>query len=116
MTQFICQCGQKISLTVDPNKSDGSLIWDDDFAKWQIRRSQEIAKFITSLLRGNAESFIRQFYQTKKIENINPEEVVEDILSQTDQYSLNIVRCQKCRRIYIQKRPGTNKYESFIKI
>ena len=52
MTQFACKCGSKISLTVAPNANEGSLLWDDVFEEWQRKRSSEIEKFISLVLKG----------------------------------------------------------------
>ena len=113
MPKFGCRCGHTISLVASPSPHEASLIFDRDFDDLCNRRTAAVDAFLAAVRDGKRDLWITEFYGRRPFE-ISDGSIIDDIITHEDDFSLAIVVCPECGRLYRQRKHGENEYDCYI--
>ena len=113
MLKFGCRCGYTISLVASPSPHEASLIFAPDFDKLSNKRAAAIDAFLEAVREGKRNEWITEFYGWPQF-GISDGSIIDDIITQEDVFSLSIVICPECGRLYRQRQHGVNEYECYL--
>ena len=116
MHEFACRCGNKI-VVLPPSPIAGYLVWDRDVDLSIDLRRKELDGFLNACASGNRDSWMRYFYGSSnggvRLSQKSDTDVIEDILSQSDQYTRICYRCSICGRVYIELESGVGQFQAY---
>ena len=113
MPKFGCRCGHTISLVVSPSLHEASLIFDPDFDELCNRRTAAVDAFLAAVRNGKRDEWVTEFYGRPPF-GISDGSIIDDIITREDEFSLLIVICPECGRLYRQRKHGENEYDCYI--
>ncbi|MEL6107604.1 MAG: hypothetical protein AAFU85_16310 [Planctomycetota bacterium] len=113
MPKFGCRCGHIISLVAVPSPHEAHLIFDPEFDALCKRRTTAIDAFLAAVRDGKRDEWIAEFYGRPPF-GISDGTIIDDIITREDEFSLLVVVCPKCGRLYRQRKRGENEYDSFV--
>ena len=113
MPRFGCRCGHTISLVAAPSTHEANLIFDLDFDELCKRRTAAIDAFLAAVRGGRRDQWITEFYGRPSL-GISDGSIIDDIITREDQFSLLIVVCPTCGRLYRQRKHGENEYDCYL--
>jgi type III secretory pathway component EscR len=115
MSKFKCTCGNVISDTVYPSKTEAWLYTEEDGEIFETEIEERFYEFLKSVLDGKRQEYIEKYFDTQYYPaDIKDNEVISDSLTQLlRKYTMSICECENCGRIHVQKKPGINEYISF---
>ena len=116
MHEFACGCGNRILVT-PPSPNAGYLVWDQDVDLSIEARRKEIATFLNAVASGRRDAWLHYFYgasvSSVRLTQKSDADVIEDILSQLDQYTRICYRCPRCGSLYVELKPGSGSYQAY---
>ncbi|TWU50685.1 hypothetical protein Poly51_39780 [Rubripirellula tenax] len=113
MPKFGCRCGHTISLVSVPSPHEANLIFDPEFDELCNRRTAAIDAFLAAVRDGKRDLWITEFYRRPPFD-ISDGSIIDDIITREDDFSLAIVVCPECGRLYRQRKHGENEYDCYV--
>jgi hypothetical protein len=114
MSKMACICGNVISDVVCPCPTEGWLTGDEDRERFQSESSAAVKSFLTALVAGRKEEWIRSFFFSGYPADLPDESVLGDVISYFERrYHKSVAECEQCGRLWVQAKPGENVYRSY---
>jgi hypothetical protein len=103
-----------MSDVLGPSPTEGWILREQDQEAYQDAVGRDIVEFFAAVDAGRRDVWIQEFFSTQYPTDLGNEEVVTDILLVHDRrFTLSVAECERCGRLWVQRRPGANSYRSF---
>jgi hypothetical protein len=114
MSKMVCLCGGIISDTLVPCPTEGWILRDQDQDDYREAVGRSIASFFAAVRAGHRDAWLAEFFSSQYPTEVGDSGVVTDIIGVHDRrFALSIAECQQCGRLWVQRSPSENSYQSF---
>ncbi len=115
MSKIQCKCGHVISDVACPCATEADVIGDTAYEHFDRDFTHDVASFLASTRENRRSEWIVERFGTIYPTNLPDAEVISDLLTANFRnYAVSIAECEKCGRLWLQRRVNENDYRSFI--
>lgn len=114
MSQMACLCGSTMKFNLNPSPIEGWILRDQDLENYHEAIGRSIAGYFAAASAGRSHAWLGEFFSAQYPTDGSEESVVADIIAvHAYQFTLSIVECESCGRLWVQRGPSENVYRSF---
>ena len=115
MSKFGCKCGTVISDVVCPNEVTGSVLSDKSHDKFFGDVCSIINDCIEHDRRGDISGWMKKHFNDMYPKDLPVGEMIHDAIHSLHcGLTLAVMECDKCGRLWIQRKVGENHYREYV--
>lgn len=114
MSKMQCRCGHVISDFASPCVTEARVIGDTAFEHFETDFSRQVAAFLASTRDNTRAEWLVEHFGEIYPSDLPDAEVISDLLdSSLRKYAVSMAECERCGRLWLQRKVGQNLYRSF---
>lgn len=114
MSKMQCKCGHIISDVVCPCVTEADVIGDAAYERFDRDFTRDVTDFLASVHEGRRNDWLVENFGAIYPNDLPDAEIISDLLTANfRKYAVSMAECEKCGRLWLQRRVGENHYRSF---